>query len=58
MQIKTYYSKSKKIWFAFLENDNGNQIGNAEFAPSKELAAFWLGVQYAKKRNKDEIQSV
>lgn len=50
MQVNCYYIKTSKLWCAYLTNKAGDQIGNAEFAPTKELAGFWLGVQYANLR--------
>jgi hypothetical protein len=50
MQVYCYYIKTSKLWCAYLTNEAGDQIGNAEFAPTKELAGFWLGVQYANLR--------
>jgi hypothetical protein len=52
MQIITYYIKANKTWWAYMQDVDGDQIGNAEYAPTKELAAFWLGVQYANLRSK------
>ncbi len=52
MQVNCYYVKASKLWCAYLTNETDDQIGNAEFAPTKELAGFWLGVQYAKLRDR------
>ena len=50
MQVYCYYDKSTKVWCAYLTSKDGDQIGNVEYAPTKELAGFWLGVQYANLR--------
>jgi hypothetical protein len=52
MQVNCYYVKASKLWCAYLTNETDDQIGNAEFAPTKELAGFWLGVQYANLRDR------
>ncbi len=56
MQIITYYA-GKKTWCAYLVDKNDDQIGNAEFASTKENACFWLGIQYANLRSKQNEET-
>ena len=40
--VNTYYDKSMKLWIAYY-SDNIGQLGDAEYAPTKELVCFNLG---------------
>lgn len=40
--IKAYYNPDDKCWWAYLVDAEGNQVGDAEPAPTKELAIRYL----------------
>ena len=42
--FQTYYDKSTRLWYCFAV-DNFGQVGDAEFAPTKELAIYLLGLE-------------
>jgi hypothetical protein len=35
MKIKYYWDKSWRVWVITLHDDEGNQVGDAEYAPNK-----------------------
>ena len=49
--INTYYDKSRKVWVAFYSDSIG-QLGDCEFAMTKEVAAFNLGIEYGRNPHK------
>ena len=49
--IQTYYEKSMKLWAAYYCDSIG-QLGDAEFADTKELACFNLGLEMGRNPQK------
>jgi hypothetical protein len=42
--FQTYYDKSARLWYCYAV-DNFGQVGDAKFAPTKELAIYLLGLE-------------
>jgi hypothetical protein len=40
--IKSYYNPDDGCWWAYQVDDEGNQVGDAEPAPSKKLAERYI----------------
>ena len=40
--IKTYYNPDDNCWWAYLVDAEGNQVGDAEPAPTQKLAERYL----------------
>lgn len=40
--IKTYYNPDDRCWWAYQVDREGNQVGDAEPAPTEELARRYL----------------
>ena len=49
--IETYYEKSMNLWGAYFLDDLG-QLGDAQFAETKELACYNLGLEMGRNPQK------
>ena len=55
MKLQTCYSREFKLWVAYMVNENGVQVGDAEYGSTKEYAAFNLGIEYSQNQHKFAI---
>lgn len=57
MEIKTYYDRPYKVWVAYPTDDDGNQVGFAQYHVNKDMAIFWAGVEYCKNTTQHQEQT-